>query len=131
MEDASALAVPASSKSWFSEVQSYNPQAERALIRRAYDYSARMHGEQKRKSGEPYVTHPLNVALIIAQLKLDVPSIVTGLLHDVVEDTQASLAEIEQPIRRRSRASGRWRDQGLEDHLFRAARRSRRRISAR
>ena len=47
-----------------------------------------MHAEQKRESGEPYVTHPLNVALIIAQLKLDVPSIVTGLLHDVVEDTQ-------------------------------------------
>ena len=64
------------------------------LIRRAYEYSARMHAEQKRESGEPYVTHPLNVALIIAQLKLDLPSIITGLLHDVVEDTQASLDEV-------------------------------------
>jgi guanosine-3',5'-bis(diphosphate) 3'-pyrophosphohydrolase len=58
-------------------VQTYNPQADVALIRRAYDYSARMHVDQKRESGEPYVTHPLNVAMIIAQLKLDVPSIVT------------------------------------------------------
>ena len=76
-------------------VQSYSPQADVALIRRAYEYSARMHVDQKRESGEPYVIHPLNVALIIAQLKLDVPSIVTGLLHDVVEDTAASLAEVQ------------------------------------
>ncbi len=78
-----------------SRVRSYNPHADEALIRRAYEYSARMHRGQKRMSGEPYVIHPLNVALIIAQLKLDVPSIVTGLLHDVVEDTSVSLAEIQ------------------------------------
>ncbi|MBV8770919.1 MAG: bifunctional (p)ppGpp synthetase/guanosine-3',5'-bis(diphosphate) 3'-pyrophosphohydrolase [Deltaproteobacteria bacterium] len=77
------------------KVANYNPQADGALIRRAYEYSARMHGEQKRMSGEPYVTHPLNVALIIANFKLDLPSIVTGLLHDVVEDTHASLAEVQ------------------------------------
>jgi guanosine-3',5'-bis(diphosphate) 3'-pyrophosphohydrolase len=76
------------------EVQSYNPGADVSLIHRAYDYSARMHAEQKRKSGEPYVIHPLNVALIIAHLRLDVPSIVTGLLHDVVEDTVASPEEV-------------------------------------
>src|SRR5208282_4946173 len=64
------------------QVHSYNPQADDALIRRAYEYSARMHAQQKRKSGEPYVIHPLNVALIAARLKLDVPSIVTALLHD-------------------------------------------------
>ena len=75
-------------------VQAYNPQADVQLIRRAYEYSARMHAEQKRESGEPYVTHPLNVAMIIAQLKLDLPSIITGLLHDVVEDTMASLDEV-------------------------------------
>jgi GTP pyrophosphokinase len=77
-----------------NRVLSYNPSADAALIRRAYDYSARMHAEQKRRSGEPYVTHPLNVALIIAEFKLDVASIVTGLLHDVVEDTAAPLDEI-------------------------------------
>ncbi|HKD67401.1 MAG TPA: bifunctional (p)ppGpp synthetase/guanosine-3',5'-bis(diphosphate) 3'-pyrophosphohydrolase [Candidatus Binataceae bacterium] len=78
-----------------NRVRSYNPHADEALIRRAYEYSARMHRGQKRMSGEPYVIHPLNVSLIIAQLKLDVPSIVTGLLHDVVEDTSVSLAEIQ------------------------------------
>jgi GTP diphosphokinase / guanosine-3',5'-bis(diphosphate) 3'-diphosphatase len=78
-----------------TRVQSYNPQADAALIRRAYDYSARMHAEQKRKSGEPYVIHPLNVALIIAQLRMDLPSVVTGLLHDVIEDTGASLDEVQ------------------------------------
>jgi GTP pyrophosphokinase len=72
----------------------YNPQADPALIRRAYEYSARMHAEQKRKSGEPYVIHPLSVALIITQFKLDLPSVITGLLHDVVEDTRASLEEV-------------------------------------
>jgi GTP pyrophosphokinase len=76
------------------QASAYNPQADAALIRRAYDYSARMHGEQKRKSGEPYVIHPLSVALIITQFKLDLPSVITGLLHDVVEDTHASLEEI-------------------------------------
>ena len=76
-------------------VHAYNPQADVGLIRRAYEYSARMHGEQKRLSGEPYVTHPLNVALIIAQFKLDLPSVITGLLHDVVEDTATSLEEIQ------------------------------------
>jgi GTP diphosphokinase / guanosine-3',5'-bis(diphosphate) 3'-diphosphatase len=76
-------------------VIAYNPDADLSLIRRAYDYSARMHINQKRESGEPYVTHPLNVALIAAQLKLDVPSIETALLHDVVEDTSTSLQEVE------------------------------------
>jgi len=78
-----------------NRVQSYLPQADTALIRRAYDYSARMHVEQKRMSGEPYVIHPLNVALIIAQLRLDLPSVITGLLHDVIEDTGASLDEVQ------------------------------------
>jgi guanosine-3',5'-bis(diphosphate) 3'-pyrophosphohydrolase len=78
-----------------AKVRVYNPQADAVLIRHAYEYSARMHGEQKRMSGEPYVTHPLNVALIIADFKLDLPSIITGLLHDVVEDTHASLAEVQ------------------------------------
>jgi guanosine-3',5'-bis(diphosphate) 3'-pyrophosphohydrolase len=93
------LAEPARANDQLEElinrVRSYNPYADEALIRRAYDYSARMHRGQKRMSGEPYVIHPLNVALIIAQLKLDVPSVVTGLLHDVVEDTSVSLAEIQ------------------------------------
>ena len=97
------LAVAATSEPAHAEleelirrVQAYNPQADVQLICRAYEYSARMHAEQKRESGEPYVTHPLAVALIIAQLKLDLPSIITGLLHDVVEDTMASLDEVRE-----------------------------------
>jgi guanosine-3',5'-bis(diphosphate) 3'-pyrophosphohydrolase len=78
-----------------TRVKSYIPQADTDLIRRAYDYSARMHVTQKRMSGEPYVIHPLNVALIIAQLRLDLPSVITGLLHDVIEDTGASLDEVQ------------------------------------
>ncbi|HTT75653.1 MAG TPA: bifunctional (p)ppGpp synthetase/guanosine-3',5'-bis(diphosphate) 3'-pyrophosphohydrolase [Candidatus Binataceae bacterium] len=93
MEDV-ATDCPVQLEELVKEVQSYNPGADIGLIRRAYEYSARMHAEQKRKSGEPYVIHPLNVALIIAHLRLDVPSIVTGLLHDVVEDTVASPEEV-------------------------------------
>jgi GTP pyrophosphokinase len=93
-ELAAAASTPAELEQLVHRVQAYNPQADSQLIRRAYEYSARMHAEQKRESGEPYVTHPLNVAVIIAQLKLDLPSIITGLLHDVVEDTIASLDEV-------------------------------------
>ncbi len=77
-----------------TRVLSYNPAADTALIRRAYEFSARMHGEQTRVSGEPFVTHPLTVAMIAAELKLDVPSVVAALLHDVVEDTATPLDEV-------------------------------------
>jgi GTP diphosphokinase / guanosine-3',5'-bis(diphosphate) 3'-diphosphatase len=95
-ELAVAASEPAELEHLLRRIESYNPQADLHLIRRAYEYSARMHAEQTRESGEPYVTHPLNVALIIAQLKLDLPSIITGLLHDVVEDTKASLDEVRE-----------------------------------
>ena len=95
MEELAQSTTPDQLAGLIGRVLTYNPQADIGLIRRAYDYSARMHIDQKRESGEPYVIHPLNVAMIIAQLKLDVPSIVTGLLHDVVEDTHASLAEVQ------------------------------------
>jgi GTP diphosphokinase / guanosine-3',5'-bis(diphosphate) 3'-diphosphatase len=95
-ELSTAIASSAGLEELIRLVQSYNPQADAGLIRRAYEYSARMHAEQKRESGEPYVTHPLAVALIIAQLRLDLPSIITGLLHDVVEDTIASLEELRE-----------------------------------
>ena len=72
----------------------YHPGADTELIRRAYDFSERMHRGQRRQSGEPYFVHPVGVAAIIAELKLDVASIVTGLLHDTVEDTLASLDEV-------------------------------------
>jgi GTP pyrophosphokinase len=76
------------------KVQSYYPAANVDLIRKAYDFSATVHKGQKRASGEPYLIHPTAVASIIADLKLDVPSIVSGLLHDTVEDTLTTLDEL-------------------------------------
>ena len=78
------------------KVHSYHPEADTALITRAYAFSERMHHGQKRRSGEPYFVHPVEVASIIAHMKLDVPSVVTGLLHDTVEDTLTSLEQIEK-----------------------------------
>jgi GTP pyrophosphokinase len=76
------------------KVQAYHPTGDVELIRRAYDFSAKVHEGQKRLSGEPYLVHPMAVAGIIADLKLDVPSIVGGLLHDTVEDTLTTLDEV-------------------------------------
>src|SRR5512145_1514917 len=76
------------------KVQSYYPAADAGIIRSAYEFSADVHRGQKRLSGEPYLIHPMAVAGIIADLKLDVPSVVTGLLHDTVEDTLTTLEEL-------------------------------------
>jgi GTP pyrophosphokinase len=78
------------------KVQRYNPGAQVDLIRRAYDFSARAHEGQVRRSGEPYLQHPLAVAEVLTTLKLDVPSIVAGLLHDTVEDTVCTKEQIEE-----------------------------------
>jgi GTP diphosphokinase / guanosine-3',5'-bis(diphosphate) 3'-diphosphatase len=68
-------------------VESYKPDVDEELIRRAYVFSAMAHKDQTRRSGEPYLVHPLNVAMILAEMKLDESSICVGLLHDVLEDT--------------------------------------------
>ena len=73
---------------------SYHPKANVDLIEKAYVYSAKVHHGQIRLSGEPYLLHPLEVAYILSQLKMDVVCIVAGLLHDTIEDTEASLEEI-------------------------------------
>src|SRR6185503_1643679 len=65
------------------------------LIERAYHYGAKAHQGQTRKSGEPYFCHPINVAGIITELRLDTASVCAGLLHDVVEDTLATTTDIE------------------------------------
>ena len=67
---------------------------DRALVLRAFEYANRAHAEQRRKSGEPYVIHPVSVACIIAQIGLDVDSVIAGLLHDTIEDTGATVEEI-------------------------------------
>jgi GTP pyrophosphokinase len=79
-----------------TRVQSYNPVADVGTISKAYEFSAEVHKGQKRMSGEPYLTHPLEVAGIIADLKLDVASIATGLLHDTVEDTLTTMEQVER-----------------------------------
>jgi GTP pyrophosphokinase len=71
-----------------------NPNADLDLIRRSYNYSAERHAGQFRKSGDPYLVHPMSVAKIIADLNLDVPSICAGILHDCVEDTTATSEDI-------------------------------------
>ena len=81
--------------SLIERVRAYDSDADTELIRRAYDFSAKVHHGQTRKSGEPYFIHPVEVAGIIADLKLDVPSVVTGLLHDTVEDTLTTLEQVE------------------------------------
>jgi len=75
-------------------VATYHPDPDLDLIKKAYVYSAKVHQGQLRKSGEPYLIHPLEVAGLLAELKLDEASVVTGLLHDTIEDTLATRAEI-------------------------------------
>jgi GTP diphosphokinase / guanosine-3',5'-bis(diphosphate) 3'-diphosphatase len=78
------------------QVRSYHPAANTELINKAYVYSARAHDGQARKSGDPYFIHPVSVADIITKLRLDSASVCAALLHDVVEDTQISEAEIQR-----------------------------------
>jgi guanosine-3',5'-bis(diphosphate) 3'-pyrophosphohydrolase len=76
------------------KVAAYNPTADLNLIRKAYVYCAKVHQGQTRLSGEPYIIHPMEVAGLLADLKLDVPSIITGFLHDTIEDTLATSEEL-------------------------------------
>ncbi|MEO5968669.1 MAG: bifunctional (p)ppGpp synthetase/guanosine-3',5'-bis(diphosphate) 3'-pyrophosphohydrolase [Bdellovibrionia bacterium] len=78
-----------------SKVAIYYPEANSDEIRRAYKFAAEAHHGQLRSSGEPYMIHPTDVAQTLADLSLDIPSIITGLLHDTVEDTHATLEQIE------------------------------------
>jgi GTP diphosphokinase / guanosine-3',5'-bis(diphosphate) 3'-diphosphatase len=77
-------------------VQRYDPSADEALLNRAYVYAMRVHGHQKRASGAPYFSHPLEVAAILTEFKLDDATIAAALLHDVIEDTDVTRAEIDQ-----------------------------------
>lgn len=78
-----------------SEILSYHPTADIGLIEKAYVYSAKVHKGQVRLSGEPYLSHPLEVAGILTNMKMDEVSVASGLLHDTVEDTLAELTDIE------------------------------------
>jgi RelA/SpoT family (p)ppGpp synthetase len=76
-------------------VRRYNPSTNEALLNRAYVYAMKAHGEQRRASGDPYFSHPIEVAAILTDLKLDDATIAAALLHDTIEDTEATRAEID------------------------------------
>ncbi len=78
------------------KVKSYDPSVEEGLLNKAYVYSMRAHGSQKRASGDPYFSHPLEVAGILADLKFDFKTVITALLHDVVEDTTLTFTDIKE-----------------------------------
>jgi GTP pyrophosphokinase len=79
-----------------AQVRAYDPKADAEAISRAYDFAARAHASQTRDNGDPYFTHPVEVAQILTGYRVDTNSIVTALLHDVVEDTAVTLADIEK-----------------------------------
>ena len=76
-------------------VRAYNPNTNEALLNRAYVYAMKAHGDQRRASGDPYFSHPIEVAAILTDLKLDDATIAAALLHDTIEDTEATRAEID------------------------------------
>ena len=77
-----------------NQMKKYHPSDDFSMIEKAYQIAKNAHVEQVRKSGEPYIIHPLSVAKILAELELDKESIIAGILHDVVEDTSYTTAEI-------------------------------------
>ena len=81
-------------KELIKQAGEYIPEQEIELIFKAIQFSSKAHNKQTRKSGEPYINHPIEVAKILVDIKLDSASIITGLLHDTIEDTTISLQEI-------------------------------------
>ena len=79
-----------------SEMKTYNPDADGGIVERAVDYAKKMHEGQTRASGEEYYTHPVEVAGILAEMKMDTTTIVTAILHDTLEDTKATYADLEK-----------------------------------
>src|SRR3954471_21856598 len=75
-------------------MQDNRPQDDLSIIKKAYDYSLKHHEGQSRASGEPYLVHPLEVALVLAEMKMDPVAIAAGLLHDSVEDTSVTIVDI-------------------------------------
>ena len=102
LKDGAAPAVPSKRPRFLRQfeliekVRSYDPTADEALLNRAYVYAMRMHGAQTRASGDPYFAHPIEVAGILTDYRLDTATIVTALLHDVIEDTPVTRKEIDE-----------------------------------
>ncbi|MGB7316556.1 MAG: bifunctional (p)ppGpp synthetase/guanosine-3',5'-bis(diphosphate) 3'-pyrophosphohydrolase [Planktotalea sp.] len=92
MDDASPDLL--SPEALLDAVRTYNPKTNEKLIRAAFEYGERMHDGQFRHSGEPYFTHPIAVASILAEQKLDDATLITALLHDTIEDTKSTFSEV-------------------------------------
>ena len=83
-------------KELFSKVKTYFPGLNITNLNKAYNFGVKAHADQVRDSGSPFFSHPFEVATILAKMKLDEKSIITGLLHDVIEDTLATKSDIER-----------------------------------
>ena len=79
-----------------NKIKGYNNFADVEKLKEAYMFAEKVHAEQKRDSGDPYISHPIAVANILAELKLDGPTITTALLHDTIEDTSATLEDVKK-----------------------------------
>ena len=96
------IAAPKASQKYLRQfelvelVKKYDPSADEALLNKAYVYSVQAHGKQLRHSGDPYYAHPIEVAGIVASLKLDIATVCTALLHDVLEDTDVTVQELSE-----------------------------------
>ena len=88
-------------------VSEYKENPNEALLNKAYVYAMQKHGTQVRASGDPYFSHPLEVAAILTELKLDEETIAIALLHDTIEDTDATRKEIDERLGRKSVSSSR------------------------
>ena len=93
--EAPASHLPLPMQNILSRLAANSTEAEQALVRKAYAYAAAAHAGQVRLSGEPYLSHPLAVAEILAELGFDAHSVAAGLLHDTVEDTKVTLEEVD------------------------------------
>jgi GTP diphosphokinase / guanosine-3',5'-bis(diphosphate) 3'-diphosphatase len=95
-QDTPAIETYPTADDLVGRISRYHPTVDADLIRRAYDFAREMHAPQKRYSGEPYFAHVASVAMILADLKMDAATICTGLLHDTVEDTPATLEQLSE-----------------------------------
>lgn len=91
---APGIGVPVRIEDIEEEIQKYNPDGDLDPLRRGYVFAAKVHQGQERRSGEPYLSHPLEVAKVLTRLRMDVPTITAGLLHDAVEDTFTNVQEV-------------------------------------
>ena len=81
-------------KELIDKIKTYHPSDDFSMVEKAYKLAVEAHKEQKRKSGEPYIIHPLKVAYILAELELDMETITAGILHDIIEDTPYTYEDI-------------------------------------